>query len=468
MVRRLILTAAQNNTPVHAGAWRALLALRDHLGADLWVSSLTYNTGAYGRKSVKRGKAERIDVVRWADEVVPFLRDEQVEVAPGLVWHGNTNEMITKSSPLSTWASYKGRKSGIFPHPRLALESGGVAGGRAVKFNYTTGVVTIPHYIQKGPGQRAEDLHSLGGLVVEIGDDGRWFVRQLVFRRGVIQDLDVVATAGGDVRHRRVEAITWGDLHVPHVDPRVAEASWGEGPGSMLSVLRPREQHVHDVIDFYARNHHDVDNPRLMFRRFALGLSSIEDEIAKAAAVLRQMARASKVYVVDSNHDRALTRWLDGRDRRFDAANALFWLKANAAAFEAEAGGYGREFGVLAHAMKKVSKLPGRVVFLPEDASHRVGDVEVALHGDRGENGARGTTRGLARLGDRVTSAHTHSAEIRDGLYCVGTSSRLDLDYVHGPSSWSHSHVVTYPNGARAIVTLHPPREGEPLRWRAE
>lgn len=48
-----------------------------------------------------------------------------------------------------------------------------------------------------------------------------------------------------------------------------------------------------------------------------------------------------------------------------------------------------------------------------------------------------------------------NSCEIRDGIYTSGTSSKLDLGYNKGLSSWSQSHVLTYPNGKRVILTLN-------------
>jgi hypothetical protein len=42
----------------------------------------------------------------------------------------------------------------------------------------------------------------------------------------------------------------------------------------------------------------------------------------------------------------------------------------------------------------------------------------------------------------------------RDGIYTSGTTSKLDMGYNKGLSSWSHSHVVTLPNGKRQIITL--------------
>jgi hypothetical protein len=60
----------------------------------------------------------------------------------------------------------------------------------------------------------------------------------------------------------------------------------------------------------------------------------------------------------------------------------------------------------------------------------------------------------FAKMGRRVNTAHTHSAGIQDHVYTAGTSSLLDMRWNKGPSSWSHSHIVTYPNGTRAIFTI--------------
>ena len=41
-----------------------------------------------------------------------------------------------------------------------------------------------------------------------------------------------------------------------------------------------------------------------------------------------------------------------------------------------------------------------------------------------------------------------------DGVYQVGTSSRLKLEYNSGPSSWLHTHCCIYPNGKRTLITI--------------
>ena len=58
-------------------------------------------------------------------------------------------------------------------------------------------------------------------------------------------------------------------------------------------------------------------------------------------------------------------------------------------------------------------------------------------------------------MGRKANTAHTHSAQIIDGMYIAGTMSRLRLDWNDGPSSWSHSFIVTYENGKRTIITCY-------------
>ena len=85
------------------------------------------------------------------------------------------------------------------------------------------------------------------------------------------------------------------------------------------------------------------------------------------------------------------------------------------------------------------------------------------MHGHLGPNGAFGSPSNLSKIGKKANTAHTHSAGIFHGLYVAGTSTKLtqDWDYTMGPSSWSWSHIVLYPNGQRTIVTL---KNG---KWRA-
>jgi hypothetical protein len=178
--------------------------------------------------------------------------------------------------------------------------------------------------------------------------------------------------------------------------------------------------------------------------------------------------------VVDSNHDDAwLKHWLQTYSHKFDHANAEYILAANAMMYQKlRAGKDERDINLLEWSLKnKLDKdlkpLPKKawsqwsqfwnIKFLVADESYLICDskIECGMHGHLGPNGQRGTPSNLSEVGRRANIAHTHSAGIYNGLYVAGTSSELRWDYNKGPSGWNHSHIVTYPNGARSVVTMY-------------
>ena len=109
---------------------------------------------------------------------------------------------------------------------------------------------------------------------------------------------------------------------------------------------------------------------------------------------------------------------------------------------------------------------PRDALFLGEDESYVIcpdahGGIECGMHGHLGINGAKPSPLSLSKMGRKANTAHTHSAAIVDGMYVAGTSTKLEVGYNKGPGSWSQSHIVTYPSGKRAIVTI------QGGKWRA-
>lgn len=459
-VARYILTSAQNNTFVHEGVWQNLLALADHYDARLMVGTFSYNKASYGDKSVKRGAAPTADDRDecWYDpQVIEHLVDHQVALAPGLVWCGEINTIPTAPRPLSGFESYTGRSSAIFPHAKFAMAS--VAAGKyePTKFNFTSGTVTRMNYIQKRAGIKAETLHGYGGLLAEVLPDGSWFVRQLEAGPNAdIQDLTVRAAGGVVTTGHRVSAIGWGDTHLRAMDPQTEEICWGEG--GMLDELRPENQFIHDVLDFWARGHHEIKNPHRMFERFVKAYESVEREVADVADYLNRIKRDwCETLVVDANHDRAMTRWLETTTHHEDPVNALFYLEASLEVYRAIAR-KDRWFHLLEWAARRAG-VSEKIRFLREDESFIIehahdGGIECGMHGHHGINGRRGSPEQFSRMGRRANTGHTHSAGIVDGVFTGGVMGSLDMGYNKGPSSWSHSNVVTYPGGMRTIVTL--------------
>ena len=458
-VKRYICTSAQNNTKVWHG-FENLKALADHYGAEILVGTFSYKKSSYGKASVKRGAktgGATSDETWYDPAIVPFIRDERVQLAPGLVWCGEQNILPTATDPLTGFETYNGRQSGIFPHARIEMRSVPSAKFEGTKLNYSTGTITQRNYIQKRAGLRAEFAHCYGGLLVEVCPDGTWFVRQLhAGEDDSVYDLDLRVQAGEVTAGNRVEALSWGDVHTDMLEDEQRDLAWGKG--GIMDLLRPRHQFLHDVLDFRSRNHWDLKNPHRMFEKHVQGRESVRDEVARVRALLLETAARPdcETVVVSSNHDMALERWLCSSDYRSDPLNAEFFLELQLEKYRAMRRG-DEQFYTFERAIAMVGGAP-EVRFLHEDESYVIchddlGGIECGIHGDNGPNGSRGTPHNLSRLGRATSVGHTHSAGIFGRLYVAGVMGNLDMKYNKGPSSWTHSHIVTYPNGRRAIVT---------------
>ena len=461
-VKRYLLTSAQNNTFVHEDFWKNVQAMAKHYDAKIMVGTFSYNQNNFGKLAVKNGTKKPHENELWYDPAVkPHFCDSVVELAPGLTWWGKMNILPTEDNPISGLETHGGANSVIFPHTKIEMRSIATTPDCPVKMIYTTGSCTLMNYLQKKLGIKAEHHHRYAFLLVEVDSDGNWFVRQVAARKDgkEIQDLNVLAQNGEIVSTTApVTAITWGDLHSTNAEPAIVKASQ-----DMLDTLRPSYQVLHDVLEGVSINRHYIKHaplPHLYFHRWLRGLHRVEEELKASRTVVETYLRPwCKTVAPYANHDAQwLESWLNKYDYRFDPANAeLFLRMQNFMYKEVRTGKSPKNVNLMRYAMETEAGLAaGAVKFLLPDESLVVNEVELAMHGHLGPNGGFGNPATLAKIGKKATTAHTHSAGIYHGLYVAGTSSKLtkDWDYTMGPSSWSWSHVVQYPNGQRTIVSM--------------
>ena len=463
-----ILTCAQNNTAIHMPTWLNLLALAKDREAKVMVSTFLYAARSHWQKNLDKGRAAKNDAGKddlWYDpHVVPFISNDRVEIAKGLVWCGELNISPTAVAPLSGLEVFTARASMVVPHVTFAMESIAGLGGDGAKLNFTTGTVTQRNYIQRKEGFKAEFHHSYGALLVEVDDDGHWWCRQLnADSEGTIYDLDTQVKDGIVTAGHRVEAITLGDTHNEVRDETVHRSTFTNSD-SLVGVLDPRFIFVHDIVDMGRRGHHSIKDPYLMMLAYASNKESVRDVVVGARDFLEEIADPDRrqIVVVNSNHDRHLDRWITDTDGRYDPVNADYWgllnhWKTNFIMSNKTIP----DMLALAITMPDGDfETRNRVTFLDGNSSFVIcgkfgGGIECALHGDRGANGSRGSRRQFARvLGRRSNIGHAHAAGITQGCWQAGTNSEMDLGYNTGLSAWSHSDIITYANGKRAIVTF--------------
>lgn len=486
-VARYILTSAQNNTHPHEAGLKNLLAYGNWTKTvkrgntfELIVGTFSYAIDAFGAKAVKRGtyrsdRGAKKEELWYSPQLVPYICDESIELAPALVWCGEMNILPTAVNPLTGLDAYNGRASNIVPHVKQTLLSVASLADEATKLNYSTGTITLRNYIQKRVGIIAERSHTYGAVLVEVDSGGSWFVRHLVIDdAGAVYDIGPdgyrgVKTVNGEVdaikcndtsNRTLADAIMWGDIHSAEMDLWVRLLGWA--PGGFLDQLRPKRQFWHDIFSMRSRGHHEMKDFHRTFEKYVSGEGSVEGEIQITADWMREAIRAwCESIVVRSNHDRHLDRWLNEADPKKDPANALYYSKLSAAILNAIANG-DRDFNILEWALAQAGA-PKGVRFLGEDESFIIckrsklvpGGIECGLHGDIGVNGSRGSTLTMRKLGRPVNKAHDHQATMLDQFGAMsGGACSLSFPYMKGPNGHSVSHILTFENGARQIITF--------------
>lgn len=457
-ILRYIFSSVQDGTNLDEQFLTNLEAYAKHMDADLRIAGFTYNKSTYGHK-------DKDEDALYHERVMPYLCEDRIDVGGKLLFCGEMNTLPTATHPLSGFETYTRSCWGVFPHPRVSLTSVATMFKDPAKLIMTTGTVSLPNYIHKKAGLKAEFHHVIGALLVEMDDQGNIFCRHLLAEKdSSFQDLTMRVDNGVVTGGHTVEAITWGDIHTEMLDPEIARMNWGIGIRAkddtpIVDALRPKFQFFHDVADFRARCHHNIRDPHFMYEMFVNGTESVVEACQEMANFLIAAGRDyAESVVVESNHDKMLVRWLREADYRYDPVNAEFFLDCQKAVYGAIKSREA-DFSIFEHVMRRLGDGLDDVTFLRETSTFRIcpsagGGIECSLHGHKGANGAKGHINSFAKMGPKANVCHTHSAAIFEGIYQGGTSSKLDLGYNKGGlSSWNHSDIVTYKSGKRIILT---------------
>lgn len=447
--RRLLITAAQNATPVHAPFLAALKTAAEHLDADLVVVPLRY-------KNPTSIWSKRDESDNWWDPAVqPYLFNARKKLGPNLVLCADVKVQPTAVSPLSGFEALTGAESCIVAHPKMQFRPIAAPSGRFPKVLTTTGACTKRNYTDTRAGKLGDFHHYLGALIVEL--DGKHFhLRQINADRrdGSFTDLDQVYTAGGVSKAPPAAGLVLGDTHARLTSLSVDKATFG--PGGIVETLDPETVVFHDLFDGVSVNPHHTGNPFIAAAKAGAKLGDVRAEVEHAVEFVRARCVGRKAVIVASNHDDFLSRWLMSTDWRHSPGNAKFYLEtAQALLASARMGPGGAEYSdPFAHWVNKL-KGNSRIRCLGRDERFAIKGNECSLHGHRGPNGAKSTMKNLARIGAKVVSGHGHTPGIEEGHYRVGTSTELKLEYTAGsPSSWLNTHCVIYASGKRALITI--------------
>jgi hypothetical protein len=454
---RYIITSAQNATPVHPEFLASLMTYCDANDARLIVVPYRYKNPT----SIWSTVAKEDDV--WAPSIVPYIVDSEIRITDNLILMANIKVQPTASEPVSGFEGFTGTNSIIIGHPKIQSKSVPTIKDDFPKLMVSTGAVTVQNYTDSKIGWKGAFHHSIAALIVEIGDDGLFHLRHVHADEmtGEFYDLDKRYSPTEVTSGHRVAALIAGDIHAEFIDPDVENATY-LADDSIAAVCNPEKFIFHDLVDFYSRNHHHRGNDLIAVGKHRFGRNNVEKGLQQAADFIDRVTRdGTENIVVKSNHDEAFDRWLREADVRGDFENAQFY------------------YYMKYHQMKNVRMTDtgfssidplefwcnnpddakgliniDRTTFLSRDTSINVNGVELGFHGDAGPNGARGDIKSFAKLSTKVIIGHGHSPGIHEGCVQVGVSSRLNLEYKRGPSSWLCAHALVYPDGKRTLINV--------------
>jgi hypothetical protein len=428
----LVITAAVNDSPVHTKFLATLRRYCADRGGRLVIIPLRY------KNPTRQGEG---DGETWAPAVVPDLYDRRMKVCAGLQILADVKTQPTAVDPLSGLDTLTGTDCGIFGHTKVALRSIATRGHELPKLLLTTGAVTLPAYSDTKAGKKGEFHHVCGAVVVEQDGD-QFHLRHIhAARDGTFIDLDTKWSPSGATDAPPAQALVLGDVHAERVDAGALAAA-----KELQAVLRPKNLILHDVLDFGSASHHNGFWEK--FARRLKGTDRVAEELRITASVIDGLhRRGQRTVLVSSNHNDHLARWLSDHRNGEDVQNAGIYHRAKAAVLTAieKAGKVPNIFALVIGPM-----LEKPAVFLTDKESFTVAGIELAYHGDRGPNGARGSAKAFDRIGAKTIIGHSHSPAIVGGCFQTGTTSQLDMGYNVGPSSWIHSHVVIYASGKRS------------------
>lgn len=319
------------------------------------------------------------------------------------------------------------------------------AGPRGI---WCTGSISKPAYKDTKSGLRVKGYHVTGALLVEIESKEIFHIRQLTYseKSKSICDMNKEYKLDGSVSDIR-PSISLGDLHPPFVSKYVLEKTQ-----TLLNKLNVKKVVFHDSFDASSISHH-VEGKFLTKAIIADSIPTLYNEVISSAVIMNKVIRLCpkdvKAYVVKSNHDEHLDRYLDEFRFKTDYTNLLYALDLVKQKVNFKING--AKMDSLEYALKDVGLYP-LFKFLERDDKLDIHGYECSNHGDYGPNGARGNAKshGLSFTGGKTITGHAHTPEI--GVYgnsVNGTMTNLTIPYTNdsGTSGWINTHTIIYPNG---------------------
>lgn len=308
---------------------------------------------------------------------------------------------------------------------------------------HTTGAITKPNYANNRIGSLAHQDHKLGFLIVEIASKDIFHIRQVQCFNddGSFYDLNKLYTPT-TVKTAKSDTFVLGDIHCGEEDPTAIKA-WKE----IINYTNPQYIILHDTFNAISISHHAINNIKEQVQR-PEHLNTLEKELNYLGETLCKWEREfpdKKFYIVYSNHDNALIRYLQEGRYVFDRFNHRLALELAIYMLD-------NKNPIEEYIKSKFPINKNNFIWLKLDDDFKRADIQLSSHGHAGKNGSRGSLKNLETALGPCIIGHSHTPTILRDAWSVGTSTYLRTHYSTGPSSWLHASCLLYDNKQRQLI----------------
>ncbi len=459
----LLFTSAQNKTHINRNMLLSMETYRDYIISLGFTCAIIISPQRYrnptnpveyeqtrGSKSGSKKGRKYQPGDWWVDEVQPYLHYKKIQFGDTKL---STNSRIrpTAENPMRGYEVLAKNNNLVLPHSRIHFKTLPrlVKSGAPLRSMSTTGYITHKNYSESKAGEKGFEHHSYGFTVIEKKKDGVCHIPRnvRVKQDGSFIDLKFSVSPGKVETIKSTKGIVWGDIHDEVRNQEVSDYTLGV----LYPIFNPKETILHDVLDGYSFNPHELKDMYIQKKKIKEGKHKIKREVKNTFKFIKEVKETgSAVNVVQSNHDVFLDRHINGFDWKKDLHNSETYLKYAKIQQTKDMEKYGGIYGYLLH-----KKFNGEVEYLKYGDSLMVGGREVAMHADFGTNGAKGSPQTFRKSNAKMTGAHGHSPLILDGYTQVGTTCDHRQYYTRkGLSSWAYAHDIIHENNKDQLLVF--------------
>jgi hypothetical protein len=390
----------------------------------------------------------------WDPIFDPYLLSTERDIGKNVRILGDLFLLPTIENPIGGFDVLSKGKTIIVGHTQYQMKSLPRPLSEAPIMLTSTGSVTKPNVnFHTKTGKKAVFNHSYSALYLSVinegEDDEEFHIRALNWDGEGFYDLDGYYYGHRFRKIQKVEALVTGDEHVVEIDPEVEQCLYGVG--GVVATLKPKTIVRHDVFDAISISHHKKGMVLKLANHESQDKNDLQSELDTTCDfIVSTTPKSAETWIVASNHNEHLDRWLQDPDSNLDKKNARLyhWLMWKKMRPESQSQGAFELYFKARHPEVK------NVIFLDRDTPYLVHGIDVGMHGDRGANGSRGSSNQFAKYTNKTISGHSHQPSVNKGSYIVGTSSKMKLEYTSGASSWMHTMCIIYDNGKRQLVNI--------------